>query len=137
MLEFRQCQVVTNIIAFSMSNGNAQYAGGLELVCKWRFRSLDPNEYMLADKMQIPVSDQRPGQKTGFAKYLKAIADAQHQPAALRKLPDRIHYRRKTRQGSGAQIIAVRKTAGDNHCVVTAEVSIPVPDKIDRLAHVL
>ena len=52
-----------------------------------------------------------PGQQARFAQNLEAVADAQHQAAGAREALDGAHHRRKSRDGAGAQIIAVGKSA--------------------------
>src|SRR5881628_254253 len=71
--------------------------------------AFDPHIYMSTNEMQLTIANQSPRQQTCFAQNLKAIADAQNQIAFRRKF---------------------------FHGVVTAQVSIAVPDEIDRLAHV-
>src|SRR3989442_4401051 len=98
--------------------------------------AFDLHIYMSADEMQLTIANQSPRQQTCFAQNLKAIADAQNQIAFRGKSFHRVHDRRKAGQRSGTQVIAVRKTARNDHGIVTAQVSIAVPDKIDGLAHV-
>ena len=51
--------------------------------------------------------------------------------------PSSVHgFGREARERAGAKIIAVRKSAGNNDGVETAEIGLLVPDKIDRLPDV-
>src|SRR5205807_9457814 len=98
--------------------------------------AFDPHIYMSTDEMQLTIANQSPRQQTCFAQNLKAIANAQNQIAFRGEFFYGVHDRRKAGQRSGAQVIAVRKTARNDHGIVTAQVSIAVPDEIDRLADV-
>jgi hypothetical protein len=64
---------------------------------------------------------------------LEAVADAQHQAAGARETLDGAHHRRKSRDGAGAQIIAVGKSARKNDGVKAGEILRLVPDEIDGL----
>src|SRR5260370_39217359 len=44
--------------------------------------------------------------------------------------------RRKPAQRSGAQIVAVRESAGNDNRVITRKIGLAMPDEIHRLAHV-
>src|SRR5205807_9386701 len=105
-------------------------------MCERGIDAFNPHIYMSADEMQLTIANQSPWQQTCFAQNLKAIADPQNQIAFRGEFFHGVHDRRKASQRSGAQVIAVRKTARNDHGVVTAQVRIAVPDEIDRLAHV-
>ena len=75
----------------------------------------DTHVHVFANEMQIAIANQRARQQSCFAKNLKAVADAQHEAAAGGKLLHRFHHRRKPRERAGAQIVAVRKAAGNDH----------------------
>src|SRR3989441_623636 len=98
--------------------------------------AFDPHIYMSTNEMQLTIANQSPRQQTCFAQNLKPIADAQNQIAFRRKFFHGVHDRRKAGQRSGTQIIAIGKAARNDHGIVTAQLSIAVPDEIDRLAHV-
>ena len=84
----------------------------MQLVGKGTVRRFDAHVNVFADEVQVAVADQRTRQQSGFAENLKTVADAEHKAAAVGKLLDRVHHRRKARERAGAQIVAVRKTAG-------------------------
>jgi hypothetical protein len=86
--------------------------------------------------MKVSIANQSARQEAGFAKDLKAVADAQYKSAALGKLLQRIHYRGKARQCSGAQIVAIRKSAWDDDGIIAAQIRVAVPDKVDWLTYV-
>jgi hypothetical protein len=68
---------------------------------------------------------------------LKAVADAQHQTAALGKLHHPAHDRRKARHGAAAQVIAIGKPAGQDQTVESARKLVFVPEKFYALAHLV
>src|SRR5256885_9661393 len=90
-------------------------------MCERCVDAFDPHIYMSADEMQFTIANQSPWQQTCFAQNLKAIADAQNQIAFRGEFFYGVHDRRKAGQRSGAQVIAVRKTARNDHGVVTAQ----------------
>ena len=104
-------------------------AGGSER----RGRGFHANVHVAADEAQPLVAHQRAGQKPRFAENLEAIANAQHQAARAREARDGIHHRRKTGDGAGAQVVAVRESAGQNDGVEAGEVLRLVPDEFSGL----
>src|SRR5262249_51809265 len=68
---------------------------------------------------------------------LKAVADAENQPAAACELFDGAHHRTEARDCAGPQIIAVRKTTGQNHRIAVREVGLLVPDEVYGLTDYL
>src|ERR1700752_1609257 len=85
--------------------------------------------------MQIAIANQRARQQSGFTKNLKTVADSEYEASAFGKLLHRIHHRRKPRERSGSQVVTVRKPTRNDHRVVRAQVGLPMPDKINRLAY--
>jgi hypothetical protein len=79
------------------------------------------------DEVLLAVAPQDTGQQSGFAQDLEAVADADNRFAHARECRYGIHDWRKTRDGSGAQVIAVRKATRQNQRVVGAQVSLFVP----------
>src|SRR5208282_5076360 len=75
----------------------------------------------------------RAGQQPSLQQDLKAVADAKHRAASFGKFRYGLHYRRKTRDGAGAQIVAVRKAAGKDQRVKARQIFALVPDEFDRL----
>src|SRR5688572_5500308 len=86
--------------------------------------------------MQVAIANQGAWQQSSLAKDLKTVTDSEHKAAALGEFFDRIHDRRKTREGAGAQVVAVGEASRNDHRVVSAEIRVAVPDKVDRLADV-
>jgi hypothetical protein len=116
-----------------MSNRNAPDRSTLEFICKWTVSSLDSHKNVFADEMQIPITDQRARQETGFAKNLKTIAYSQHKSTGLGKLLDRIHDWRESRQSARAEVVAIGKPAGYDHSIISAQIRVAMPDEIHRL----
>jgi len=76
------------------------------------------------------VAPQNAGQKSRFAQNLKAVANAQNRFAIRRELGDRIHHRRKARDRAGAQIVAVRETAGNDDAIKRRQIVGVVPHEL-------
>lgn len=135
-LQLLKCLIVAHVITFSVGDGKAQDGAHLEFVGKRTVVSFDSDVNVLTNEVKITIAYQGARQQSRFAQDLKAIANPQNEPPALRKLLHRSHYRRESCQGTRAQVIAVRKPARYDHRVVTTQIRVAMPNKIDRLAHV-
>src|SRR6266436_1743475 len=133
--QFVERRIVTDKVSIGMGDRHAQHAARLQLMREGCAGALYSYVYVVADKVQISISNQRSWKQAGLTQDLKTIANAQHQIAFCGKRFHRIHDGGKTGQRSSAQIVAVRKAAGNDQGIVTAQVRIAVPDKIDRLSH--
>src|SRR5260221_689465 len=91
-------------------------------------------EFLNLNSQLTGISHQGSRQQAGLAQDLKAVANAEDKFTVSGKLLYRLHDRRKSRQCSGPQVIAVRKSARHDHGVKSAQVGFLVPDKINRLA---
>ena len=59
-------------------------------------------------------------------------------PPAVGVAADRLHDRRELRQRAGAEVVAVRETARDDHAVGAFEVRLLVPEQLGvRAEHVV
>ena len=91
---------------------------------------------VFANKVQIAITNECAGQQACLAEDLKAVTNTEHEAATFGKLLDGIHYGRKAREGSGTQVVSVRKAARKYHCVVCRQIRFTVPDEIDWLSDV-
>ena len=89
---------------------------------------------LLADVLLAGVAHERAGQKAGFAEDLEAVADAEDEAVVGGELLDRLHDGGKAGDGSGAEVIAVGKTAGNEDGVAALKVGGGVPEKGDGFA---
>jgi hypothetical protein len=94
-----------------------------------------------AEEAEVLVAHQRPRQQPHLGQDLEAVADAEHEAALLGMAADRLHDRGELRQRAGAQVIAVREAAGDDHDIGAFEVGVLVPQHLgvraeDVLRHV-
>src|SRR5437868_3857162 len=64
---------------------------------------------------------------TSLARDLEAVADGEHRPAALGERDHLLHDRAEASDRAGAQVVAVREAAGENHDVGALEVVVLVP----------
>src|SRR5436309_11410202 len=65
----------------------------------------------------------------GLAQNLKAVADAQHQPALPGELRHLLHHRGEPGDRAGPEIVAVGEPSGHDHRIDALEVPIPVPEQ--------
>src|SRR6266478_2714851 len=131
-LEVRKCCVVASVIPVAMRDRNLEnlaLGGGVR---KRRIRLLHPDVDVAADEPQAAVAHHRARQQTRLQQNLKPVADPQHHPTAFRKLADRFHYRRKSRNRACAQIVPIGEPARQNNGVAIGQVLRLVPDELHR-----
>jgi hypothetical protein len=85
-----------------------------------------------ANIAEAAVAHHRAREQTRFEKNLEPVANAKDHAAAVCKFLDRLHYRRKARDGAGPQIIAMRESTRQNDSVAIHEILRLVPDEFDR-----
>ena len=90
---------------------------------------------LAADVALARVAHQRAGQQSRLAQNLEAVADAHHQAARVGKAAYALHDRRKPRDGAGAQVIAIGKSARHQDRVAAFQVVRLMPQIRHRLAH--
>src|SRR5260370_585200 len=79
------------------------------------------------------VGDHRAGKQASFAQNLEPVAHAKNQAAAICEFFNRLHHRRKARDGAGAQVVAVGESARQDDGVAIREIFRSVPDEFDGL----
>src|SRR5580704_1518327 len=132
-LQISKRGLIAEITAPDMRDGHFQNLPARSREGKRRAHALHAHMHLLAKKSQSGIPNQRPGQKTSFAKNLKSIANAENQSAPTRKFLHRFHNRGKTRQRPSAQIIAISKSARKDDRVAAAKILGAVPEKFYRL----
>ena len=105
------------VAALAMSDRHPQYLAESCEASKRRLDVVDPNVGPFTPKLQALVPKEGTRQKAGFAEYLKAVADAKNQPTGFRETANLSKNWRKPGDRARAQIIAVGKTAGENHAI--------------------
>ena len=88
------------VIPFHVSDRDLEHRALCQLIRKRAVRRLHAQLHLLADVFEPCIAHQRAGQQPRLGQYLEPVANSQHQPAAGGKLLHRLHYRRKTRNGS-------------------------------------
>ena len=88
---------------------------------------------LLADVVLAGIAHQRSRQQPRLAQDLKAVADAHHQAAIFRELRDRLHHRRKLRDGARPQIVAIGESARYEDGVAALKVLRGMPQIGHRL----
>ena len=74
-----------------------------------------------AQEGEAPVLLEGAGQQMRFGEHLKAIANPDHRAAFGRKGRHRRHDRREAGDGTGAQVVTVGETAGQDYRIHIAE----------------
>src|SRR5467141_5243026 len=133
LLELGKRGVITVVIAIGVRDGNFEDLAIPRGVGERCVRLLDADVHVAADEAQAAIAHHRAGEQAGLAQNLEAVADAKYHSAAVREFFDRLHHRRKTRDGAGAQIIAVGKSAGQDNGVAIRQILGLVPDEFDGL----
>jgi hypothetical protein len=134
MIFFESCEsgFVATVISVGVRDGNLEDLAFLGGIGERRVGLLDADVHVAADETQAAVAHHGAGKQAGFAENLEAVANAQDQAAARGEFLDGLHHRRKARDGAGAEIVAVGKSAGQNDGVAAGEIFRLVPDEFDR-----
>jgi hypothetical protein len=98
-----------------MGDRQSQYLAGVCSRRKRRINLFNADRDVLAVKLQIPIPKHGTRQHPGFQEDLKSVADTEDGAATARKFSDAPHYRGEFRNCASAEVIAVRKAAGQNN----------------------
>ncbi len=112
-----------------MSNGKAEQFGLGNLI---RERGMARDRFQMdrfTAELQGPISDEGAREQAGLAKNLKSVANAEDKSAPRSKRLDRFHDRAEPRDSSGAQVISITESAGNNHGVRPSQGIVLVPEK--------
>ena len=126
-------RLIAKIISLHVADGNGQHFSLRAGLGEWGGRIFDANMNRLANIFEAAVAKERSGQEAGFAKNLEAVADSEHEAAAVGKAADRFHDGREFCDGAGAQVIAEGKASGDDDGVAIFKIVRFVPEKSNRL----
>src|SRR5438128_7341784 len=88
----------------------------------------------LTSKLAGGISEERAGKQTRVLQDLKSVADAQHQPAPIRKVGNRLHHRREARNRAAPQVVAVGKATREDDQLQIVESTLAMVDVAHRLA---
>jgi hypothetical protein len=88
---------------------------------------------MAADEAEPAVAHHRTWKQTSLQQNLEPVTDAQNHSAALGEFLDRLHHRRKTRDRSRTQVIAISKTAWQDNGVTICEILRLMPNEFNGL----
>src|SRR4029077_16774753 len=134
LLESRQHSRLGEVAALAVSDRHANDLAVRALGREGDVRSLDHEVGPFAAVLERYIANQCPGQEPGLAKNLEAVADAPHEPAAIRELTDLLHDRGKPCDRSGAEVVTVCKTARQDDTVAALEVGVLVPQVLELRA---
>jgi hypothetical protein len=79
--------------------------------------------HRLADEFLTGIAQQYPWEETRFTEDLESVANPKNTASIYRVPYHRLHHRRKACNGSGPQIVTVRKSSRQNDTILGCEVS--------------
>src|SRR6185437_3867186 len=83
----------------------------------------------LTHEFEARVAEERSGQQPSLTSNLKAVTDGEHRATAFGEGDDVLHHRAESRDGAGAQVVAVAEAAGKHDDVALAQIVILVPEE--------
>ena len=125
---------VGKVIAVVMGDRAAQDLALCIAAGKHRFGIHHFQQHFLADEVETGIAHQRAGQQAGFGENLKAVADAKNAVSGSSLAAQGIHDGRSCCNGTGAQIVAIGKAAGNYIEIGFGQGGFGVPDDGRRLA---
>src|SRR5580692_2389588 len=131
--EFGERGRLAEIISFVVRNRNFQHLTLLRGASEGSVGGFDADVHLATEIAQALVAHHRAGKKSCFEQDLEAVADSEDQASGTREAVHGFHYRRKSRNRPGAQVIAIREAAGENYDVAVGKIFGLVPDEFDGL----
>jgi hypothetical protein len=125
---------IAEIISVIVRDRGLQNLTALRCAGERRVGGFNANVNGQAAETQAGVANHGARKKSGFEKDLKSVADSEDDPASACEFFYAAHDGRKTRDGSGAEIVTVRKSTGKNYGVGAGEISGLMPDEFGLLA---
>jgi hypothetical protein len=122
---------VRNVIAFAMRHRHADHIARVVAARIGRVRAFNAQIDFAAHEFQRRIAHEHTGQEPGLAENLKAIANAEDEPAALGMCADCVHDRRAGRDGAASQIVAIGEPTGqDNKVGSFRQSGVGMPDHL-------
>ena len=128
--DLRRCEV----IAFTVRDRNPQNLPRPAGSSERSIGLLDADVHMLATKLETSVPERCARKKSRLEQDLKPVADAKDRTAPPGKCRDLAHHWRKTGDGAGSQVVAMRKPPWQDHNVGAVEIAFLVPHKFGVFA---
>src|SRR6185437_11568609 len=125
---------VAKIIAFHVSDRKAQHLAGGGGAGEGGIRVLHADMNLATEETQARIARHCAGQQARFEQNLESIADAENQPARVRKSFHGFHDRRKARDGAGAEVVAIGEAAGQDDRIHAGDFLRLMPDELDWFA---
>src|SRR5262249_23307815 len=122
---------IRKVVSVTVADWNVQQLSAFQRVRERRGCSLGAKVQKFADVLPADVFQKGARQQFRLGEYLKTVANADHESASVREVLHGLHHRRKLRERSGTQVIAVRKTSGQDHAIKALERGVLMPDKLN------
>lgn len=122
-------RIIGKITPFAVCDREIQDRACRRIPRECRVWRLDAHQVVLADEMKVAVAHERSREQAGLAEDLKSIANPNHLPAAGGEFAHRLHDWRKLRNRPAPEVIAVGKSARDDHDIAVGQRGIFVPDR--------
>src|SRR6185312_1273613 len=94
--------LIREILTFAVGDGNAQNLALSELRSEWRRRGFGTELHFATDEFELLIAEQSAREQASFDQDLEPVADTEHQAAIRGELLNRLHDRRKARDGAAA-----------------------------------
>jgi hypothetical protein len=117
------------VVAFPVLHGDDQLLPELAPRRERCVGPLDPDRHVRTDELERRVCPEHARKKPGLAEDLEAVADPEDESTLRRESAHGLHSGREPGDRAAAQIVAVRKPAGENHRVHLGERLFRVPDE--------
>jgi hypothetical protein len=122
--------VVGKVASFAVGDGDVEDLAFARRSSESRIGGFHAEVLVFADEVEAFVAHERAGEESAFAEDLKTIADADDSPAGCGETFHRLHDRGEAGDGSAAEVVTIRKAAGNDDGVESGKRSILVPDKV-------
>ena len=131
-VEGGECGVVSEVASFAVRDGNVEDLAFARRASESRIGGFHAEVLVFADEVKAFVANERAGEESALAEDLKTIADADDSAAGCGETFHRLHDRGEAGDGSAAEVVTIRKAAGNDDSVESGKRSILVPDKVGR-----
>ena len=129
-VEGGECGVVSEVASFAVGDGDVEDLAFGRRASESRIGGFHAEVLVFADEVEAFVANEGAREESAFAEDLKTIADADDSPAGCGETFHRLHDRGETGDGSAAEVVTIRKAAGNDDGIESRKRGVLVPDKV-------